>query len=126
MNKTALLSELSTHHPVAMNLMIQLFDEIYAGVDLEALSSGTEIPEEFSYASRELCQLIKCVRRSFDGKTIIPDNFRVNWSIDSNADTAEEAAIEARQIQRDGNSAAQFFEVIDKKGTMKTIDLMYN
>ena len=50
------------------------------------------------------------------------NEYTVEWSIDINADSALEAARIARDIQRDPNSWANYFEV-HHNGTTVDIDL---
>lgn len=51
-------------------------------------------------------------------------DFLVSWNIDINAETPEQAALIAREIQLDPESAAVVFVVVDKKTLKaKTIDL---
>lgn len=39
--------------------------------------------------------------------------FKVRWEIEIDAETAFEAAVKALTIQRDGNSSATVFEVVE-------------
>ncbi len=50
--------------------------------------------------------------------------FRVDWAIDIDADTAEEAALKAQRIQRDVTSIATIFTVAGGNGISKTIDTL--
>ena len=50
-------------------------------------------------------------------------NYRVKWEIDIEADSPEEAAKEALKIQRDPDSVATIFDVIDDNGVTIQIDL---
>lgn len=49
--------------------------------------------------------------------------FRVVWEIDIYAETAEEAALKALKIQRDPNSIATYFHVLDQDGQRVSVDL---
>lgn len=51
--------------------------------------------------------------------------FTVTWTIDLDADSAQEAAQRAREIQRDPESTATFFEVAvrDRPTSSTLIDL---
>lgn len=49
--------------------------------------------------------------------------YRVEWAIDIEADTPEEAARLALEIQRDPASTAMVFTVTDEAGEVATIDL---
>jgi len=51
--------------------------------------------------------------------------YKVVWKIDIIADTPQEAAKEALEIQRDSNSEATVFEVTGEKEDTKIIDLTY-
>ncbi len=52
------------------------------------------------------------------------NRYRVSWSIDLEAASAEEAARQALAIQRDPESIATVFEVFDDEGThIARIDL---
>lgn len=48
--------------------------------------------------------------------------YRVTWKIDIDADSPEEAAQKALEIQRDPNSIATVMQVKDATGTKHTID----
>jgi len=48
---------------------------------------------------------------------------RVIWEIDIDAETVEEAAERALEIQRDSNSIATCFEVIDEDGKKQEVVL---
>jgi len=51
-------------------------------------------------------------------------SYLVSWTIDIEADSHEEAAIEAMKIQRDPNSEAGFFEVTEQATRqVKPVDL---
>ena len=50
-------------------------------------------------------------------------DYKVRWEIDIDAETPEEAAMQAFAIQRDQESLATVFEVDDKKGNTVTIDI---
>lgn len=49
--------------------------------------------------------------------------YRVLWTIDIEADTAEEAAQRALDIQRNPESIATVFEVTSPDGSVEQIDL---
>lgn len=49
--------------------------------------------------------------------------YKVVWEIDLDADSPEDAAREALEIQRDPISMATCFIVIDENGTRQEIDL---
>lgn len=49
--------------------------------------------------------------------------YRVTWIIDLDAESFEDAAREALEIQRDPNSIATHFVVRDENGRTKEIDL---
>ena len=49
-------------------------------------------------------------------------SYRVKWEIDLNADSPEEAALEALRVQRDISSIASVFTVTDEAGNETTID----
>lgn len=49
--------------------------------------------------------------------------YRVEWAVDIEADTPEEAARQALAIQRDPESTATFFTVTDDSGAQKAVDL---
>ena len=51
-------------------------------------------------------------------------SYRVVWEIDIDADTPEDAARQALDIQHDYNSDATVFDVIDESGTKIRIDLL--
>jgi hypothetical protein len=52
-------------------------------------------------------------------------NYLVTWCIDIEADTPEEAALAALEIQRRPDSIAVVFEVADKtNGATATVDLL--
>lgn len=50
-------------------------------------------------------------------------NYLVSWEIDIEADTPEEAARLAREIQRDPDSTALFFSVRDQNQDEEVVDL---
>lgn len=50
-------------------------------------------------------------------------NYRVRWEIDIEADSPEEAAVEALIIQRDPFSIAAVFDVQDDGGKSSRVDL---
>lgn len=53
-------------------------------------------------------------------------SYVVTWTIDIEADSAEDAAKQALEIQRDPESIATWFEVKDTKtGVVEFIDLPY-
>lgn len=49
---------------------------------------------------------------------------RIRWEIDVDADTPEEAALKALDIQRDPESIALVFHIITGKGKPHSVDLM--
>ena len=49
--------------------------------------------------------------------------YRIVWEIDLDAESAEDAALQALEIQRDPASIATCFIVIDENGTRQEIDL---
>jgi hypothetical protein len=49
--------------------------------------------------------------------------YQVQWGIDVDADSPEEAALEALRTQRDPQSIALVFHTIDESGDGKTVDL---
>lgn len=52
-------------------------------------------------------------------------HYLVSWSIDIAADSPEEAAKKAQDIQRDPESTATYFDVLDVlSGETKQIDLL--
>lgn len=50
--------------------------------------------------------------------------YSIIWSIDIEAETPRDAAEEALKIQRDPESTATCFEVMDDEGTVINIDLL--
>ena len=50
-------------------------------------------------------------------------SYLVEWLIDIDADTPEEAAVQALIAQRDPQSTATFFTVTDEDGVRHNIDL---
>lgn len=50
-------------------------------------------------------------------------NYRVKWEIDLDANDPQDAARRALEIQRDPDSIATFFEVLETPGWVYTIDL---
>lgn len=51
-------------------------------------------------------------------------SYRVVWEIDIDAESFLEAAVEARNIQRDYESTATLFTVTDDQGKVWDIDLL--
>ncbi|MBA7709946.1 hypothetical protein ES703_118872 [subsurface metagenome] len=51
----------------------------------------------------------------------MPD-YNVKWEIDLNADSPQEAAIEAMRVQRDVSSIASVFTVTDEAGNQTVVD----
>lgn len=52
-------------------------------------------------------------------------HYLVSWSIDIDADSPEEAAQKAQDIQKDPESIATYFDVLDvHSGETKQIDLL--
>ncbi|HUJ77140.1 MAG TPA: hypothetical protein VL359_19900, partial [bacterium] len=49
--------------------------------------------------------------------------FLVRWEIDMEADTVQQAALEARRIQLDPDSLASIFEVQEESGEWFCLDL---
>lgn len=49
--------------------------------------------------------------------------YEVIWRIDIDADSPEDAARRAREVQLDPNSLATCFEVIDSEGAWVSVDL---
>lgn len=53
--------------------------------------------------------------------------YRVSWTIDIEADNAIEAAIKALDIQRDQESTATVFDIVDRDSQVKSrVDLTYD
>jgi hypothetical protein len=50
--------------------------------------------------------------------------FTVRWTIEIDAETPEEAAWKALEIQRDQDSLATAFDVCDKEGNHTWVDLL--
>lgn len=50
--------------------------------------------------------------------------FTVRWTIEIDAETPEEAAWKALEIQRDQDSLATAFNIYDKDGTHTYVDLL--
>jgi hypothetical protein len=50
--------------------------------------------------------------------------YLVEWRIDIEADSPEEAAAQALVCQRDTESTAVVFDVFDENGEMVTVDLL--
>ena len=53
-------------------------------------------------------------------------NYRVVWEIDIEANSPEEAARQALEIQRDPGSTAHVFDTWDEGGNHKPVDLSEN
>ena len=51
------------------------------------------------------------------------NNYRVYWAIDIEAENHEDAARQALEIQRDPDSIANVFDVIQRSGVSMQIDL---
>ena len=52
--------------------------------------------------------------------------YKVTWTIDLDAESFEDAARQALEIQRDPMSIATYFTVTDENGTCRDIDLDSN
>lgn len=64
------------------------------------------------------------VARIVLGKSLMRvQTYRVTWSIDVDAETAEDAARQASEIQLDRESIASVFDVVEPSGNHVTIDL---
>ena len=50
--------------------------------------------------------------------------YRVTWKIEVDANNPEDAAKQALAIQRDPESTAVVFEVVDEKGNESIVDIM--
>lgn len=51
-------------------------------------------------------------------------DYHITWRIELEAESFEEAAQIAQQIQRDPNSIATLFEVKDASGTLRELDIV--
>lgn len=129
--------EFSCHDEVKAFDLSELDEWTSATIDNLSLSDAT--PVESDHAFRVMYSLFvdlqskginfvssKSETEIKQSKLKQPCDYLVNWKIDIDADTAQRAAQKAREMLLKPDSEAVVFDVIDRKGRLTTIDLLYD